>query len=137
MAPDASITAGGGIASGPRSRASVGQESARAGADAPPPAGLDELAAYVHAAGRAKGFWDHEDGNPSIDGEKIALMHSELSEALDALRDGDMEHVAEELADTIIRILDYTAARGLSMDQAIAAKIEKNRDRPRLHGRQW
>jgi len=109
---------------------------------------LDDLAYKCNLTSRAKGFWDHEVldvdpaemreiKNPSIYGEKIALMHSELSEALEACRDGDRDQEEEELADTIIRILDYCHARGFSMDKAVYAKMERNTQRPHLHGRKW
>lgn len=64
-------------------------------------------------------------------GEVIALMHSELSEALEAdrkdLMDDHLPHrkgVEVEFADCIIRILDTAAA--LDLDVA-GALIEKNR----------
>lgn len=43
---------------------------------------FDKVAKETHALARKNGFWE-EDRN---DGELIALMHSELSEALEALR---------------------------------------------------
>jgi NTP pyrophosphatase (non-canonical NTP hydrolase) len=116
------------------------------------PISLDDRAYEIHLNARAKGFWDHEylvvidpvlgdvEGrprNPSIDAEKLALIHSEVSEALEAHRDGDMDHVAEELADVIIRVLDYAQARGMSMEHAVARKMAANAKRPRLHGRSW
>jgi hypothetical protein len=64
-------------------------------------------------------------------GEVIALMHSELSEALEAHRKGLMDKhlphrtgVEVELADCVIRILDTAAALKLDLAGAI---IEKNR----------
>ena len=64
-------------------------------------------------------------------GEVVALMHSELSEALEAHRKGLMDDkithrngIEVEFADCIIRILDTAAALGLDVAGAI---IEKNR----------
>jgi len=64
-------------------------------------------------------------------GEVIALMHSELSEALEAHRKGLMDpHLPSrngmevEFADCIIRILDTCGALGLDIAGAF---IEKNR----------
>lgn len=86
--------------------------------------------------------WYDKDAPEFNDGEKIALMHSELSEALDALRHGDppSDHipefsgVEEELADVIIRIADYARHKGLDVAGAIVAKVAFNVDRPYKHG---
>lgn len=113
----------------------------------PDPTGyLNQLGERVHANARAKGFYDHATieadpdvavANPSIAAEKLALIHSEVSETLEALRDNDREHEAEELADVLIRVVDYAAFRNLDLDAAVAAKIAVNAERPRLHGRSW
>lgn len=47
--------------------------------------GLNTLAAKIHETARDHGFWDKERNF----GEMIALMHSELSEALEAHREGN------------------------------------------------
>lgn len=105
---------------------------------------LNELGYHIHETARQKGFYDNEHikgvlrntaPNPSLLPEKIALMHSELSEALEAWRDEDEDQVGEELVDALIRILDTLYWKGYDIDAIVLAKMEKNRDRPYLHGR--
>ncbi len=76
------------------------------------------------------------------DGEKIALMHSELSEALEYLREGDpmSDHIPafmgieEEFADVIIRIMHFAYVKHLRIPEAIIAKIKYNKTRSYKHG---
>jgi NTP pyrophosphatase (non-canonical NTP hydrolase) len=104
----------------------------------------------IHYWARGKGFYDRErlkvadpvtgdvEGrvvNPSLPAEKLMLIVSEVAETLDALRDGDRKHEAEEVADIMIRVLDYAAWRGIDLDREVAAKMAKNTVRPHLHGR--
>lgn len=98
---------------------------------------LDELCHLSHAGSRAKGWWD-DDRN---DGEMIALIHSELSEALEALRKpGPSEKIPEftaleeEMADVLIRLGDYAEARGLRLTEAVQAKLAFNARRSHRHG---
>lgn len=65
---------------------------------------------------------------------KLALITSEVSEALEAFREDDALNFAEELADTLIRVLDLTAGLGLDMDAAVRMKLEKNKGRGYRHG---
>jgi len=79
---------------------------------------------------------------PRNDGECLALIHSEISEALQALRDGnpadthcpDYSALEVELADAVIRIMDYAHARSLDIAGAIIAKMGYNQTRPMRHG---
>ena len=68
-------------------------------------------------------------------GELIALMHSELSEALEDLRTGHLNHVGEELADCVIRILDYCEGRNIDLQKEVLKKIKKNKGRKYKHGK--
>lgn len=102
--------------------------------------GLDALSAMLHEIAIEKGFWDGEYNNDKI-GNKLALVHSEVTEVLEAIRKSQgSEKVVEEIADIIIRILDvYAAMRNEeqimhSLDEVLDYKINKNKERPRLHG---
>lgn len=102
--------------------------------------GLDALSAILHETAREKGFWDGEYTYDKI-GNKLALVHSEVTEVLEAIRKSKgSEHIVEEIADTIIRILDiYAAMRNEehilhSLDEVLQKKIDINKTRPTLHG---
>ena len=102
--------------------------------------GLDALAAVLHETAKEKGFWDGDYNHDKI-GNKLALVHSEVTEVLEAIRKSQgSEKVVEEIADIIIRILDvYAAMRNEeqvlhSLDEVLHNKMEKNKQRPTLHG---
>lgn len=64
----------------------------------------------------------------------LALIHSEVSEALEAFRDDDKEHFAEAVADCLIRTLNLAVGLGIDMDAEVAKKLAKNRTRGHKHG---
>ena len=98
---------------------------------APPESGMNQLAAEVHETAVNAGWWDYPPDFPAI----IALCHAELSEALEAYRNrrGD-KCVNEELADCILRILDYCGREGINIERAIREKHEFNKRRAYRHG---
>ncbi|SRR5258708_2957073 len=69
-------------------------------------------------------------------GELIALMHSELSEALEGMRKNSMDDKIPyrlqeevELADLLIRLFDYAGGFGLDLNGAFEDKMEYNANR--------
>lgn len=104
---------------------------------------LDQLAFDLHDNAVNKGFWEPNtpDNHTVFYLKQLAMIHSEVSEVLEAIRKekGD-DKVVEELADILIRVLDlygglvqdeYTA---LSLESILLEKAQINTNRPRMHG---
>lgn len=102
---------------------------------------MDEFQAEVHGVAQAHGWWE---GNRN-EAEVLALIHSEVSESLEILRISPdkisdrsrKDLLGEELADIIIRVMDYAAFKDISLGDFIIAKNRKNRDRPYKHGKKF
>ena len=101
---------------------------------------LDELAVQCHNIAVAHGFW--EDCENPIDPvwalSRCMLITTEVAELAEEFRklDFDLNPVAEEMADIIIRVMDMATSIGVSLDMAVEAKMKKNRNRPYKHGKQ-
>ncbi len=97
---------------------------------------LEKLMKSIHKLN--KQWWDFDRTNsPTRNvGEAIALMHSELSEALEGyrkeLKDEHLpghDSLTVEMADTIIRILDFCQGFNLPVADAIFGKLKYNASR--------
>jgi NTP pyrophosphatase (non-canonical NTP hydrolase) len=110
---------------------------------------LREMQAEIVAVCQDRGWYDQ----PVSFGEAMALLHSEVSEALEAWRlwglgdgtagsaitpGGDQgakpEGVGSEFADVLIRLLDDCARFGIDLDAEYERKLAYNRTRPYRHG---
>jgi NTP pyrophosphatase (non-canonical NTP hydrolase) len=99
-------------------------------------AGLNTLADLCHGRARERGWWPDTIPEPEMKATKIALMHSELSECLEAARKSIMsDHIPyltgeeEELADLLIRVFDYAGRFNLNLSLAVRDKLEYNAKR--------
>ena len=94
---------------------------------------ISDIQAEAHRTAKAKGFYD----DPPHFGTAIALMHSELSEALEAHRKNHTAGIAEEFADLVIRVADTCEYMGIDLESAVALKMAFNRARPWKHGKEY
>ena len=65
----------------------------------------------------------------------LLRLHSEISEASEAIRDGKILNFAEELADIFIRLVNVAEVMGIDLEGAVMEKHKVNLKRPHLHGR--
>lgn len=91
---------------------------------------INQLCKQAYETAKSKGWHD----KPVETGTKLALIHSEVSEALEADRKGDKENFAEELADVCIRIFDLCGSEDIDLEKAILDKMERNKQRSYKHG---
>ncbi|KYC48978.1 MAG: hypothetical protein AMQ22_01771 [Candidatus Methanofastidiosum methylothiophilum] len=109
------------------------------------PLEVNELVVVSHCIAYEKGFWEDADDAEKDEkrynnmlGNKLMLITSEISECQDAIRSGEpSDKVVEELADAVIRICDLVGYLGLDLETALIKKTEKNKTRPRKHGKKF
>jgi NTP pyrophosphatase (non-canonical NTP hydrolase) len=101
---------------------------------------IDILAYQIHSNAVGKGFWDENNG-VNFYLKQIAMIHSEATECLEAIRKQQGEdQIVLEMADIIIRVLDlYAGMRedgvySLSLEDKIKEKVAYNATREKMHG---
>lgn len=125
---------------------------------------LNDLAKRINEGAREKGFWNSMDSaidvledhaseygaskdtikatKDAFIAQKIALVHGELSEAIEAMRKNrygkeQKDTFENEIADAIIRLLDIAGEMDIDINAEIAWKMDYNLHRPIKHGKEF
>ena len=85
----------------------------------------------IHNLAVSKGWYE---GETRTVPELLCLIHSEVSEALEAYRDYDDNLMAEEMADVAIRLMDMAEYLGIDLQSEIERKHKINMSREHRHG---
>jgi NTP pyrophosphatase (non-canonical NTP hydrolase) len=97
------------------------------------PRSLNDLADEIYVNNVAHGFYE-EELHPGV---KLMLIVTELAEVFEDIRKDNEEHEGEEVADVLIRLLDYASWRGIDLDHEVTRKMEINQARPYKHGKKF
>lgn len=112
---------------------------------------LNDWGLISFSLARRKGFHDGcgdpgspQHLNPQRIASRLALIHAEVSEALECVARGEMttdygelqkpEGFPAELADIFLRLVDLAHSTGVDLDAAVLGKHEFNLTRPLMHG---
>lgn len=126
---------------------------------------IKEISQEIHENNIKKGFW--EDKDTKNVGEVLMLCVTELSEALEAHRNGKFSNIEkfhkerqstpfhekaatiqsfqdnikdtfeDEIADTVIRLFDLCEGFGIDLETHIRLKTDYNKTRPFKHGKKY
>lgn len=106
---------------------------------------IAHLQQVIHQTNVEKGWWPEEEKQTRNVPEALLLMAEEIIEAFAEYRNNKSvqeiyfngekpEGIPIELADCVIRILDFCEGFGINLEAALLMKMEYNKTRPYKHG---
>jgi NTP pyrophosphatase (non-canonical NTP hydrolase) len=101
---------------------------------------LNELQKMAHEVNKKNGWWD----KPRNIGELLFTIVSELSEFFESYREDTLKDQCdkpiplskgeEEIADVMLRLMDFAESLGIDTERAIVIKNNYNKTRGYRHG---